>query len=150
MLKRLMLLAALIASPALAHDYKLGDLQIDHPFARATAGRTGGAFLTIKNAGAGADRLIAAASPVAPNVELHTTVKDGDVMRMRPVAAIDVPAGETVRLQPGGLHVMLIGLAKPLKAGEKFPLTLTFEKAGKVEVTVDVDVAGTMAPAHSH
>ena len=151
MLKKVLLLGLLLAAPAFAHEFKLGDLEIDHPYTRASAGRTGGVFLEIANKGKTADRLVEASSFLATNAELHTTVKDGDVMRMRPVAAIDIPAGGSVKLQPGGLHIMLIGLTTPLKEGAVFPLVLTFEKAGKVEVSVEVGKAGAApAPAHSH
>jgi hypothetical protein len=89
-----------------------------------------------------ADRLVSAGTPVADTTELHTTVRDGDVMRMRPVAGIDLPAGRPVALSPGGLHVMLLGLRAPLKEGETIPLTLTFERAGTIEVRVPVARAG--------
>jgi copper(I)-binding protein len=85
---------------------------------------------------------------VAEVVELHTHVMDGTIMRMRKVDAIDVTGGSTTELKPGGLHVMLIGLKAPLKAGEKFPLTLKFERAG--EVKLDVEVRGTAAGKPMH
>ena len=150
MLRKIGLMTMLLAAPAFAHDYKAGDLQIEHPYTRASPGRTGGVFLKIANKGKTADRLVSAAASVAGTVELHTTVKDGEVMRMRPVAAIDIPAGGGAKLQPGGLHVLLIGLTKPLKEGESFPLTLTFEKAGKVEVKVEVQKAGSSGGGHNH
>lgn len=126
---------------ALGHDFKAGDLHIDHPWARATAPQqpNGAAYFTIANASA-ADRLLEAQSPVADRVELHThDVDSAGVMRMRQVEAIDLPAGETTALEPGGLHVMLIGLEDRLVEGEAFPLTLVFEKAGAVEVEVAVE-----------
>ncbi|MGE0658224.1 MAG: copper chaperone PCu(A)C [Reyranellaceae bacterium] len=141
-------LAALLASPALGHDYKLGALSIAHPWARATVGPVGGAFLSIENKGATADRLVSAASPVAKTVEIHNHIKDGDVMRMRAVDGIDLPAGGKVELKPGGYHIMLMGLSKPLKEGERFPVTLQFEKAGKIDVEIAVDKPGASEPAH--
>ncbi len=141
-------LAALLAPPALGHDYKLGTLSIGHPWARATVGPAGGAFLSIENKGAAADRLLSASSPVAKTVEIHNHIKDGDIMRMRPVDGIDLPAGGKVELKPGGYHVMLMGLNKPLKEGERFPLTLQFEKAGKIDVEIAVDKPGAGTPAH--
>jgi copper(I)-binding protein len=78
---------------------------------------------------------------------LHTTIKEGDVMRMRQVQSIDVPAGGSTELRPGGLHVMLIGLAQPLVQGTKIPLTLSFERAGTVTVEVMVEAAGAPRPA---
>lgn len=138
-------LAAIVAlcplTSALAHDFKAGDLHIDHPWARATAPQqpNGAAYFTVANEGA-ADRLLEAQSPVADRVELHThDVDSAGVMRMRQVEAIDLPAGETTALEPGGLHVMLIGLEDHLVEGEAFPLTLVFERAGAVEVEVAVE-----------
>lgn len=148
--KALVLGAALcmVAGTAWAGDAKVGALSIEGAFARATPGaaKNGGAFLTIVNTGAQADTLTAASAPVAPVAELHTHIKEGDVMKMRPVEAIEVPAGGTVTLQPGGLHVMLMGLTEPLKEGQSFPLKLTFAKAGAVEVAVDVKGVGAMGP----
>ena len=105
-----------------------------HPTVAGQA--AGGGFVKITSPVA--DRLIAARTTAAKAVELHTMQMDGDVMRMRQVPAIDLPAGKTVELKPGGLHLMLMGPTKPLAEGASFPLTLRFEKAG--EVTVDVKV----------
>lgn len=143
------LAAAALPGAAAAHDFTLGALKIDHPWARATVAKTGGAFLSIANGGA-ADRLLKAESPVAETVQIHTSIKEGDVMRMREVEGIDLPAGETVKLQPGGYHIMLIGLKQPLKLGETFPLTLTFEKAGTIDVTVEIQKPGAMGGSHHH
>jgi len=119
-------------------------IEIAHPFARATAAtaKTGAAYFTIVNTGAGDDRLIAVSSPVAEKSEPHSTIDDNGVMKMRPLAAIEVKAGERVELKPGGMHLMLTGLKAPLKLGQSFPLTLTFEKAGAVSVMVAVEKAG--------
>lgn len=122
---------------------KAGDIQVLQPFARATPAKVGGIFLTLKNAGATADRLVKAASPIASSVELHTHVKDGDAMRMRPVENIPVPANGQTALEPGGYHIMLIDLRQPLKEGASVPLTLTFEKAGTVTLQVPVVKAGS-------
>ncbi len=140
----LVALAALALFPAAAGTaVQVGDLSIENPWARATApsARNGAAFFTVTNDGA-SDRLIAASADVAEVVELHTHIMDGPVMRMRQVEAIDVTGGTTTALQPGGLHVMLIGLHKPLVEGEQFPLTLTFETAGSVTVEVSVRSLG--------
>jgi copper(I)-binding protein len=132
-----------------AHSFKLGDLDIGHPYARATAAgqAIGGGFLTLANHGSD-DRLLGASAPVADKVELHSMRMVGDVMRMRQVEEIALPAGQTVELKPGGYHLMFVGLKAPLKAGDKFPLKLRFEKAGEVEVTVNVDPATAGTPAH--
>ncbi len=126
-------------------------IEVTAAYARATppGAPVGGAYFEIRNRGDQADRLLAAASPVAGRVELHThTVQDG-VARMHEVPAIEAPAGQTVRLQPGGLHVMPMELKAPLKAGESFPLTLTFERAGQLEVTVQVKET-TEVMSHGH
>lgn len=114
--------------------------KVESAWARPTvAGQSaGGGYLKIAG-GATADRLLSASAPVARNVEVHSMEMEGDVMRMRPLDSVAVPAGQTVELKPGGMHVMFMGLAQPLKSGSSFPLTLRFEKAG--DVTVQVKVA---------
>lgn len=138
------LLVAALPLLAQAQSVQLGELMIGLPYARATVpGQTaGGGFLTIENKGAD-DRLVAARAAVSNTVELHTMTMDGNVMKMRAVDAIPVPAGRTVELKPGGLHIMFIGLKAPLGEGDSFPMTLRFEKAGEVTVNVKVQpVAG--------
>jgi periplasmic copper chaperone A len=131
-------------SVASAHQYALKSLKIDHPFARATppGAKTGGVFVTVENTGLQSDRLISVSSPVAGVADLHEMKIDSGVMRMRGVAALEVKAGETLELKPGGYHVMLSELRQPLKVGDTFPLTLTFENAGAVEVSVWVEEMG--------
>lgn len=139
-------LLSLASLAAHAHDFKLGAITIGHPYARATAAGqpAGGGFLKLDNGGA-ADRLLSASADVSKLVELHVMKMEGDVMQMRQVDAIDLPAGKTVELKPGGLHIMFIGLKAPLKKGESFPLKLRFEKAGEVTVQVNVEAAGAAA-----
>lgn len=139
-----------LAVIAHAHGYKVGELYVGHPWARATvAGQgAGGGFLKIENKGKTSDRLVGGQSPVADHVELHTMTMEGDVMKMRAIEAIDLPAGQTVELKPGALHVMFIGLKAPLKAGDKVPLTLKFEKAGEVKVEVRVEKGTAGADEH--
>ncbi len=149
MRKLLMCLGLLaFAAPALAQR---STIQIENPWSRATPGqsKTGAAYLTLHNTGAAPDKLLSAASPVAAKVELHNHVMSGNVAQMRPVDAIEVAPGSPTVLQPGGLHVMLIDLKEPLKAGQKFPVTLTFEKAGAISVEVAVQ-ALRPEPSHSH
>jgi Uncharacterized protein conserved in bacteria len=144
----------LVSSLASAHEYKVGALTIEHPWARASVSANGVAYMTITNSGTEADELVAVASPVAANAELHTHIMEGEVMKMRPVQAIKVAVGAPAVLEPGGLHIMLLGLKAPLKEGEKFPMTLTFKNAGTVSVDVAVEAAGASAPApmgeHKH
>lgn len=130
----------------------VGAIRIVDPWARATAGMAmvGAAYMTLANTGATADRLIEATSPVATKTELHTHIVEGDIMRMREVESIDLPPGETIELQPAGLHVMLIGLSAPLQMGEHFPLTLTFAEAGTATVEVEVLQPGAIEPGRDH
>jgi periplasmic copper chaperone A len=113
-------------------------VKVDQPWARPTVPgqQGGGGFLSITSATA--DRLLSGSTPLAERFELHTMSMKGDVMEMRQVDAIELPAGKTVELKPGGLHVMFIGLKQPLAAGSKVPVTLKFEKAGDVKVEFDV------------
>ncbi|ALU91253.1 hypothetical protein Hrubri_4104 [Herbaspirillum rubrisubalbicans M1] len=144
--------AALLAAAPLsqAHDYKLGQLDIGHPYARATVpGQpAAGAYVSIENKGSTPDRLVAVSSPVAKSGEIHTMAMEGNVMKMRELdGGLEVKPGQKITMQPGnGYHIMLMGLSKPLQAGDKVPVTLTFEKAGKVEVSFNVeDRAATTA-----
>lgn len=135
--------SALLSASVGAHEYSAGDISIAHLYARATVpGQTsGGAYLTLENRGSNADSLVAAQSPAAQSVEIHTmAMTDNNVMRMREVGSVDIKPKEKIVMQPGdGYHLMLIGLKAPLKAGDKLPLTLTFRKAGKVETTINVE-----------
>lgn len=144
------LLVATIALPAAAHDYPLGDLTIIHPWARASAGaaKNGAAYLDVVNNGAAPDRLVAVSTPAAAHAELHMHASENGIMKMRPVDGIEIAPGQHIVLQPGGFHVMLMGLAAPLVEGENFPLTLTFEKAGSIEVSVTIASVGTMHSDH--
>lgn len=142
------LVIGLLATPALA---QAPTIQAKDAWARATAStaKVGGVFMTLTATGA-PDKVVSAASPVAEKVELHETVQDGTVMRMRPVVTLDVAPGTPTVLKPGSYHVMLIGLKQQLNRGDTFPLTLTFEKAPPVTVTVSVQAAGATSAGHSH
>lgn len=153
MLRRTLLAAlpAAFALPAAAHDYTAGDIAIGHPWTRAAgANATGAGFMTLRNTGTQPDRLVSAASPIARHIELHTHVRDGDVMRMRPVESVPVPAGQSVELRPGGYHLMMMGLTAPLQQGARVPVTLRFERAGEVQVELSVEAAGARASGHGH
>jgi len=108
----------------------------------------GGGYFRI-DGGPTADRLLAVSADIAQSVELHTMRMDGDVMRMRQLNSVDVPAKQSVEFKPGGMHVMLIGLKTPLKVGNSFPMTLRFEKAGSVSVNVRV-LPAPPAAEHKH
>jgi copper(I)-binding protein len=145
--------ALLIAGVVHAHDYQLGGISIDYPHARPTVPQqpSGAAYLTLENRGDASDRLLSLSSPVARSAEIHTMSMDGDVMRMREVGALDLAPAAKVEMKPGhGYHIMLMGLKQPLKAGDKFPLTLNFEKAGKIEISVPVDSQESKPAGHAH
>jgi hypothetical protein len=142
------LLAILVVAPASAHEVKLGDLTLTDLWTRATPPQapTAGGYLTIANAGAEPDRLIAASSPLAAKTELHVMAMKDSVMTMRPVeGGIEIPAGGKVTLEPDGLHIMFISPTEPYKEGGKLPVTLTFEKAGKVDTFLHVLAIGAKA-----
>ena len=145
-----MLLPLLGPLAARAHDFIVGDLRIDHPMAFATppGARTGAAYFAIENRGRAPDRLIAARTDAAERAELHATIREGDVVRMRAVAAVAVAGGATVKLQRGGLHLMLVNLRQPLREGDRVGLTLVFEKAGEVAVVVNVESARGAPASH--
>lgn len=124
-----------------AEDYKLGSLEIEHPFARATPPNApvSGGYMIIHNSGEEADRLISGEADFAERVEIHEMAMDGDVMKMRQLAdGLEIPAGGEVVLKPGGYHVMFIGIDSQFKNGETRNVKLTFEKAGSIEVGFDV------------
>jgi copper(I)-binding protein len=145
---------ALAALSAVAHSFKLGEIDIGHPYARPTreGQMVGAGYLKLANKGP-VDRLVSATSPAAGSVEIHSMSMEGDVMKMRQIDAIEIATGQTVELKPGGYHLMLMGLKAPLKVGEKFPLTLKFEKSGEVVVTVNVEEPKSKSEAtgaHEH
>ncbi|MFM8467444.1 MAG: copper chaperone PCu(A)C [Oxalobacteraceae bacterium] len=149
MLKRLALISILlltVASETLSADKN--PIVINQAQARASVGNlpNSAAFLQIENQGKTDDALLSAVSPAAERIEIHSMSMEGDVMKMRAVDSLVIKAGQQLTMQPGqGYHVMLMGLKKPLKAGEKFALTLTFRNAGKIKVTVEVLEAGAFA-----
>jgi len=140
----------LLLGPALAQDAHQTSIHIGDPWARATAegAPVGAAYFILTNSGTASDRLVAVSSPVAERVELHTHLMEDGIMKMRPVEAIEVAPGTPTVLQPGGLHIMLIGLGSALKAGGQFPLTLTFENAGAMAIEVPVRDVRRMQHQH--
>ncbi|MGC3962005.1 MAG: copper chaperone PCu(A)C [Rhodocyclaceae bacterium] len=141
--------ATVFVTTASAHSFDLGAIHIGHPWARETVpGQpTAGAYLTIENKGA-ADRLVSVSTPAATSAEVHSMSMEGTTMRMRKLDTLDVPSGKTVMLTPGGFHLMLFGLKAPLKNGDRIPLTLRFEKAGEVTVTVNVQANDAAQAEH--
>jgi copper(I)-binding protein len=146
------LVAVLCAAPARADEIKAGDLVITQAWSRATPGgaKIGGGYLTIENKGSTPDRLIGGSADVAGKVEVHEMAMNNGVMTMRPLEkGLAIEPGKTVKLGPGGYHLMMFDLKNPLKQGEKLPVTLEFEKAGKVKVSFDVQGVGAQGPAGS-
>jgi copper(I)-binding protein len=142
-------LAVLCGATAMARDYKVSALEISQPWARATppSAPAGGGFLKITNTGSTPDRLVSASSPVADLVQVHEMKMDGSVMRMREVEkGLEIPAGGSVTLAPGGYHLMMMGLKAPFKQGASVPVTLVFEKAGKIDVELTVEAMGASHP----
>ncbi len=136
-----------LSSIASANEIKAGDITIQNPWARATLGqmKNGATFVTLHNMGTEDDVLIAAEGTVAKRIELHAHTMTDGVMKMRQVeGGVPVKASSMVELKPGGFHIMMMGLVAPLKKGEAFPLTLTFEKAGKVDIMVHIEKGGAM------
>jgi copper(I)-binding protein len=149
--KSLLLAAALalVAGPGLAQDskpdYKLGAIEIERPWARATPkGATVGAgYMKITNKGTEADRLLGGSVAFAKRFELHSMVMEQGVMRMREVKdGLEIKPGQTVELKPGGYHVMFVDLMQPLAQGDHVKVTLSFAKAGTIDVEYAVEAIG--------
>lgn len=139
------------ALPTSAQDIEAGDLLIADPISRPVmTGRTAAVYLSITNNGDEEERLLAASSSGFDAVELHESYEEDGVSKMRPVEAIEIPAGDTALLEPGGLHLMLFGAHEAVAAGEEFPLVLSFENAGEVEMPVMVDETSGGADDHDH
>ncbi len=151
-----LVLLALASGAANAADYKVGALEIGHPWSRAVpkGASVASAYLTSKNTGTTPDRLVSGSTPVAGKFEVHEMSMDNGVMKMRPVSGgLEIKPGETVELKPQSLHIMMMGLKQPLAQGKPFKASLVFEKAGPVEIDFDVEPIGApapMAPMMSH
>jgi len=147
-----LLICAVTSAPAAAEEVRAGDIVITQAWSRATPGgaKVGGGFLTIENKGTTADRLIGGSAEIAGKVQVHEMSMNNGVMTMRPLdKGLVIEPGQTVKLAPGGYHLMLLGLKSPLKQGEKVPLTLEFEKAGKVSLSLDVQGVGAQGPSNA-
>jgi len=141
---------SLAAVAAAAQEFKAGPLEIDQPWSRATpkGAKVAAGYLTIKNTGTDPDRLVSVTSPAAGKSEIHEMSMEKGVMKMRPVpGGVEIKPGETVELKPGSFHIMMTGLKSPIERGKPFKASLTFEKAGPVEVEFAVVAAGASPPA---
>jgi copper(I)-binding protein len=141
-----LLLALAINGQVQAQTPDAKSIVVDHPWARATpaGAKTGAAYMTLINSGSSGDRLLGATTPVADGVQFHSVSEENGVSRMREMHDVAVAPGAKVTFSPGGMHVMLVGLKQPLKERQAFPLSLKFEKAGNVNVTVSVAKVGAM------
>jgi copper(I)-binding protein len=139
-----------LAAPAFAGEVRAGDLVISQAWSRATPGgaKIAGGYLTIENKGSGPDRLVGGSADIADKIQIHEMAMNNGVMTMRPLdKGLTIEPGKTVKLAPGGYHLMLFDLKSPLKQGDQLPVTLEFEKAGKVKLLLDVQGLGAQAPA---
>jgi hypothetical protein len=143
------LVSILFGAPAQADEMRAGDLIISQAWSRATPGgaKIGGGYLTIENKGSAPDRLIGGTWDANAKVEVHEMAMNNGVMTMRPLdQGLTIEPGKTVKLAPGGIHLMLFDLKGPFKQGDKVPVTLEFEKAGKVTFSLDVQGIGAQSP----
>ncbi len=144
----LLLLLLLLLSADQTHAQTAGQntIIVERPWARATpaGARTGAVYVTLINNGSSNDSLLSAATPVADQVQFHSASEENGVSRMREMRTVEVTPGARVAFSPGGLHIMVVGLKQPLKEGQSFPLTLNFEKAGKIDVMVPIAKVGAM------
>lgn len=142
MRKTLLAMAALLSfsAPLLADEYKAGDIEVEHPWSLLlpAVSENGAAYFVVNNRGKSADRLIGADTERAASAELHEHVMKDGMMKMQKVDGVDIPAGGKLTFAPGHYHLMLFGLKKPLADGERFPVTLHFQKAGDLKVEVQV------------
>ena len=146
------LLFAVLATGARAHEYKVGPILVGHPWSRATpkSAPVAGGYMKITNTGTTPDRLVGGTVEVAKRFEVHEMKMDGGVMKMRELTGgLEIPPGATVELRPGSYHIMMQDLSRPLAKGDKVKGSLTFEKAGKVDVEYAIEAAGS-TPAMNH
>jgi periplasmic copper chaperone A len=150
---------AAFAGGAYAHDYKIGSIEVDNPWSRVVpkGASVAAGYMTIKNNGATPDRLVSGSTPVAGKFEIHEMTMTNGVMQMRPVAdGVVIKPGETVVLKPESFHIMMMNLKRPIEKDKPFPASLTFEKAGTVQVEFAVEGVGAtpaaapQAPEHHH
>ena len=141
-----------LSTSAIAAEYRVQDLIVSDPWSRPLpeVSVNGAAYLTIQNTGTGPDRLIGAVSEIAKQIEIHTHVNQGGLMKMmRLEQGAPIPPGELVAFEPGGLHIMLLGLQSPLKSATQYNLTLQFESAGELDVVVKVNHRGSPGMDHT-
>ena len=143
-------LLLLLATETLAHSHEKGDIEVRHPWSRATppGAKLAVGYMEIRNRGSRPDRLLSASTAAAKRVEMHVTLREGEIMKMRQVPSFEIPAGERFALRPGGSHLMLVGLTRSLEKGGRLRMTLRFERAGELEIELEVQEAGSRHPGH--
>lgn len=152
LIRAAMMAALFAAAPAFAHEYKLGQLEIDHPYSRAMlpGAVVSAGYLKVVNHG-DADRLLRVTTPRAQSSQLHEMQMSDDMMSMQEMGdGLEIPAHGVLELKPGAFHVMFMNVAQPFKEGERVKATLTFEKAGSVDVDFVVGPPAGDQPAHDH
>ena len=142
--------ALALSAPACSQVHEKGDIQVRHPWSRATppGAKVAVGYMEIRNRGQQPDRLVSASTPVAKRVEMHVTQREGEVMKMRQVESFEIPARERFTLRPGGSHLMLVDVVQPLQKGERFTMKLRFERAGELEIELEVQERGSRHPRH--
>ena len=141
------------AGSALAAEFDVGSVQVINPWTRATpkGAEVAGAYMVIRNRGTEPERLLGGSSEIASRVEVHKMEMGGGVAQMRPVEeGLEIKPGESVELKPGSLHIMFVGLKRPLEQGQKIKGTLEFQKSGKVDVEFEVAPLGASAAPEAH
>ena len=140
------LIAFVVSGHVQAQTSAPSTIRVENAWARATPARakTGAAYVAVINNGGIADRLLSATTPLAQAIQFHKETEDNGISRMRELRTVEIDPGAKVIFKPGDMHMMMVGLKQPLKEGDTFPLTLTFEKAGKIDVTVSVAKVGAM------
>lgn len=138
------------AGVAWPHTFEKGELQVRHPWSRQTppGAKVGVGFMEIRNRGSSPDRLLGVSTPAAGRVEMHVTIREGEVMKMRQVGSVEIPARERVQLRPGGAHLMLVDIVQPLEKGGRIPMRLRFERAGEMAIELEVQELGSRHGRH--
>jgi len=140
----------LMASPAVSADFAAKGLKIGHPWTRPAAlGGTGAGYMTVTNSGKAGDTLVGIETAAARSAGVHRSAMNGQVMSMRPLPALAIAPGQTVALAPGGDHIMMVGLTRALSQGQKIPVTLVFQKAGRVQIELSVETTRPASAAAS-
>lgn len=142
----------IFATPSIAHDFRAGNIKVGHPWSRPTppAAKVAGGYVKLTNTGSEPDRLISVTSPIADRAEIHRSVIENGVVSMRPLEGVTVEPGDTVDFEVERLHFMFIEPDRPLRDGDRFPVTLVFEKAGSIDVEFMVQMRASEPAAEDH